>query len=188
MEAGGPCSEPGSRIPETQSKSAVQGLLIQMRCWVCSAAASPVGGGWASSAAGNGRGGGSGDASPATAAMVPLMSRREERNAPALTVGPRGLSSRGSSPGIGGVSPGAAPPGSKGALSSPGSRKASLVVPGAQEFTLPDLQQATNSFAQENRVAEGPLGSSYRADFAQGRVSGCCADMPPGTGSAEVLK
>ena len=102
------------------------------------------------------------------------MSRREERNAPAMAVGPRGMSSRGSSPGIGGV--------------SPAGRKPSLVVPGAQEFTLPDLQQATNSFAQDNRVAEGPLGSSYRADFAQGRVSGQCGDLPAGSGSAEVVE
>lgn len=40
----------------------------------------------------------------------------------------------------------------------------------ATEYSIADLQMATNSFSQDNLIAEGALGRIYRAEFPNGKV------------------
>lgn len=40
----------------------------------------------------------------------------------------------------------------------------------ATAFSVSDLQEATDSFSQDNLIGEGNLGRVYRADFANGQV------------------
>jgi hypothetical protein len=40
----------------------------------------------------------------------------------------------------------------------------------ATEYSIADLQMATNSFSQDNLIAEGALGRIYRAEFPNGKI------------------
>lgn len=40
----------------------------------------------------------------------------------------------------------------------------------ATEYSIADLQMATNSFSQDNLIAEGALGRIYRAEFPDGKI------------------
>lgn len=44
----------------------------------------------------------------------------------------------------------------------------------ATSYTVASLQTATNSFSQENLIAEGSLGRVYRGEFPNGKVN-CCS-------------
>lgn len=114
----------------------------------------------------------------------PLISKREARDAPAaatLTSGPSPTSSNvATAGGEAGVVATAAAVASLNRMESRkvkkdeggvnGLQKKAAPILGAQAFTVADLQVATNSFSLENKIGEGPMGSIYRADFAQGRA------------------